>query len=252
MRLDLADASSSLTRTVGEALALASSSDHFDRKKWDSVGVGMGEVEWFLAYDAGRATRAEAQLGVGCSRSTFFRRLARFRQGGPRRLAHGLRGRPRQHLASVRRQVVALYQREPSLFCAHFYRRNRQHFVRHVAYSTVRHWLREAKVLRRFPRGSYYAQEQLIWGRRVPCQLLQPGELPPTVQAQRLRRNLPWQIRERWEHVWLGWEKPGWGCWPSPEERESFAFWQTLRRTALRRAYRRDDVEDLIPKTPLG
>jgi transposase len=145
----------------------------------------------------------QAQDELGISRSTFFRRLRRYRSGGAAALGFPLRGKPSlrgQAYLPVKHQVLELY--------SYFYRQNRRRFVRPVAYSTVRKWLREAGLLR-----------------RPASAAARPDRQPfPSAQPKRSSRLSCGEIRERWKDIWRGWEKPGYGMWkPTRAERESWA-----------------------------
>jgi hypothetical protein len=193
------------------------------------------EAYFFYAYSFKVGTWREGVEKFRFSRSTFFRRLKRFRGSGSKGLIHKLRGVPSQRAKAyyaVRRQVLALYQKGPSLFCSYFYKLNRRKFLKPVAYSTVRRWLREEGLLRRFPNGVAVTQPIALWGRICESQ---PIENPWPDERRKWRRTTPWEVRERERTIWLGWEKPLKRV-PTPTAEELASFAQ--------------HVEDIAPRTP--
>jgi hypothetical protein len=83
---------------------------------------------------------------------TFWRKVQRFKAGGPEALAHGLRGRRgnRRHTDSVRDAVLALFVREyaPHGFnTAHFYEEAHRRFPEPVSYASVWRWLKAASLV---------------------------------------------------------------------------------------------------------
>ncbi|MFN0063984.1 MAG: helix-turn-helix domain-containing protein [Myxococcaceae bacterium] len=106
----------------------------------------------FESYLKGRVSQKAAQRQLKLPRSTFWRRLARFRKKGRAGLVHGLRGRPNRRLAAVRAEVLKQFRKKPSSFVTEFYARLPKPLAKRAAYSTVRQWLRRANLLKRPPR----------------------------------------------------------------------------------------------------
>lgn len=103
-------------------------------------------------YLKGRLSVAEACERLGLHRSTFFRKVERFKAGGVEAFAHGLRGRRgnRRHEDSVKDAVLSLYESEYRQYgfnTAHFYEEAHQRFPVKVSYASVWRWLREATLV---------------------------------------------------------------------------------------------------------
>src|SRR5688572_21289612 len=96
----------------------------------------------FAQYLEGGLPAEAAIERLKLPRSTFFRRLARFRMGGPAALAHGLRGKPSnaRHDESIRAAVVKMFRDEYSphgFGTAHFVELARERFPDAVSYKSV-------------------------------------------------------------------------------------------------------------------
>jgi transposase len=103
-------------------------------------------------YLKGRTSVQEACERLSLHRSTFFRKVERFKAGGPEALAHALRGRRsnRRHTDKVRDAVLELYAREyaPHGFnTTHFYEEAHARFPQHVSYASVWRWLKAASLV---------------------------------------------------------------------------------------------------------
>jgi transposase len=165
----------------------------------------------FRQYDLGSVSCPDAMKLLGLPQSSFYRRLARFRKDGRRGLVHRLRGRRKRNYLEVRRQVVRLYRDNPSLFVSFFYQRFKSRLRKGVAYSTVRKWLRERHLLRRAPRGMRLTRFHCIWDTWVGGHLISRKHSGRWARPWRRRRC--WEIRQRRDHVFEGWEKPAHGAW---------------------------------------